>query len=713
MNRIPEGTLTRAARAGDIQDVEGHFSVASVASNDCLWEWDLLTGEVRRSAAMATRFGYVADDIEPNTDWWRSRVHPDDRERICAGIDRAIAEATEASWTGEYRFQRADGTYAEVCDRAYLLKDAGVVCRAVGAVMDVSEMKTVSRALQESEARYRHTIEVTGQIAWSADPEGMQFVFSEPWRDLTGLDCSLGLEDWALIADPADLPGGREQWRQSIESGQALDVEHRMKIADGSVRWFRTRAAPWKDENGEVERWYGTIEDIHDRKLNELALLHLANFDELTSLRNRHCFAAHLEARLKAAAAQGLNFGLLVLDIDDFKSVNDLFGHSAGDLLLREFAARTMDAGLQLYRLGGDEFALLVEDGDEAGLLTAADELHHVLSRPFRLAETVMTSRASVGCALFPVHGNTPSELLKSADIALYASKAAGRGQTRLFASAMRSNIQKRISMLEVARRALDAGEIRAFFQPKISLHNGSLVGFEALMRISSERFGPLQPAIVAAAFEHPELALQIADRVFGEVATVVKRWRAKGLEFGRVAINASSLEFSERNYAAWILSRIDACGISGKDIEVEVTETVFLGGPEHSVLESLHQVKEAGITIALDDFGTGFASLSHLRQYPVNVLKIDQSFVRDIGSDRRQQQITRALIELSRTMNIQTVAEGVETAGQVALLRSFGCDVGQGFHFGKAMSATAAEAFLQSKITKFRQSIQKELGRS
>ena len=660
---------------------------------------------------MATRFGYSSDEICANTSWWRDRIHPEDRARACNSIDAVIAETTVGSWTCEYRFVRRDGTYAEVCDRAYVLREKnGRAVRVVGAVMDLSDIKEAYRALQESEERYRYTIDVTGQIAWTANSAGDQVQFDERWSALTGLDCLVTADSWASVAHPDDLEIAIEHWRECVESGEALDVEHRIRVADGSFRWFRGRAAAHKDVHGRVERWYGTIEDIHERKLNQLALKRLASIDELTSLRNRHSFSADLGAALGQATDRGVEVGLLLLDIDDFKSVNDLFGHNAGDNLLTAFAKRMADAGLDLYRTGGDEFAAIVHGPTRKVLYSLAKRIHAALQQAFALGGTVIDCRTSIGCAVFPAHGNCASELLKSADIALYSAKAAGRGQTRLFASAMRTELQKRSSMLEVAKRALAAGDISAYFQPKISLWTGNLIGFEALMRIRSERFGPQHPAIISAAFDHPELVVEIADQILGDVISAAKRWHSNGLSFGRIALNASPLEFRDGDYADRLLARLAAAGVPADNIEVEVTETVFLGGHEQSILQSLRRLEQAGVTIALDDFGTGYASLSHLRQYPVNVLKIDQSFVRDLTTDSRQQQITKALIDLSRTMGIQTVAEGVETVEQAQLLSLFGCDVGQGFLFGRALTASDAEDVLRGNEAIFRTKVLGEL---
>jgi diguanylate cyclase (GGDEF)-like protein/PAS domain S-box-containing protein len=651
---------------------------------------------------MAARFGYSEADIVATTSWWRKRIHPEDRKRASESIDQAIGDGRTSNWNCEYRFKRRDGSYAEVCDRAYILRDkTGNAIRAVGAVMDLSEITRAYRALEESEERYRYTIELTGQIAWTCDCEGKNLEFDERWSALTGLTHPISQAQWEEVFHPEDFRKSADHWSQSISTGKPLDFEHRLRVYNGDFRWFRSRAAPHRDASGRITRWYGAIEDIHERVSSRLALKKLASIDELTGLPNRRKFSQDLETRFKHCARRAKSMAVLVLDIDDFKSVNDLFGHDAGDYLLQCFAQRTIAAGMELYRIGGDELAAILVSDDRSAPTALAKAIHETLKEPFHWQDSILNCRTSIGCAIYPRHGSSPTELLKSADIASYAAKSAGGGQTRVFTSAMRNELQRRSSMMEVARGSLSADRIAAFFQPKVNLRNGRLVGFEALMRIHNDRFGPQHPGVIAAAFDHPELAIELAERVLNDVMKVARRWREEGLPFGRIAINASPLEFRGGKYADRLLARLRENGARPEDIEVEVTETVFLNQAEDSILQSLRQLKEAGVTVALDDFGTGYASLSHLRQYPVDVLKVDQTFIRELTHEPRQQLITRAIIDLSRTIGIQTVAEGIETVEQADLLQSFGCDLGQGFLFGRALCAVEAEGVLRASNVK------------
>jgi EAL domain-containing protein (putative c-di-GMP-specific phosphodiesterase class I) len=277
---------------------------------------------------------------------------------------------------------------------------------------------------------------------------------------------------------------------------------------------------------------------------------------------------------------------------------------------------------------------------------------------------------------------------MKSADIALYDAKRRGRGQARIFDSDMASGLQRRASMLSLAKDALRHERVEPFYQPKVELGSNRIVGFEALLRWHHPTRGVQLPATIAAAFEDPEVALDLSDRMFDLVIRDMQRWAEGGVAFGRIAVNVSAAEFRREDFAERILDRLDGAGLSAKQLEVEVTETVFLGGRSGHVDRALRVLCDAGVTIALDDFGTGYASLTHLKRFPVDVLKVDQSFVRDLSHDRDDAAIVRAIMGLGKSLGLSVVAEGIETAEQAALLMDCGCMLGQGYLFGKAIPA-------------------------
>jgi EAL domain-containing protein (putative c-di-GMP-specific phosphodiesterase class I) len=294
----------------------------------------------------------------------------------------------------------------------------------------------------------------------------------------------------------------------------------------------------------------------------------------------------------------------------------------------------------------------------------------------------------SIGVALFPDHGDDIADLMKYADIALYEAKNSGRGRAILFSPALLDAWQHQARMLERARQALTDNEIRPWYQRKIDLATGRIVGFEALLRAVQPDGTVIMPAQIAAAFEHPELGQAITRRMLDAVIADCRSWQAMGLDVGQVAINVSGVDLYDHGFADALLARLTVAGVPPRMIELEVTESVFLGRNAELVGRTLNQLSEAGISIALDDFGTGYASLSHLKQFPIDIIKIDQRFVRDLQTDPDDAAIIRTVLNLAYSLGIGTVAEGIENAHQVDYLRAGGCQYGQGFHFGAAIPA-------------------------
>jgi len=285
---------------------------------------------------------------------------------------------------------------------------------------------------------------------------------------------------------------------------------------------------------------------------------------------------------------------------------------------------------------------------------------------------------------VFGEHGDDATELLKAADLALYASKSSGRGRLTLFQSQLRADAQHRSSMIHMARQALVDDLVVPYYQPKVDMRTGRILGYEALLRWQHPRTGVHAPDTIAAAFDNAELAVELTEKMLAKVVRDVDRWRRAGQDPGRVAINASAADFMQHDFAAYVLAHLARCGIPPQRFEIEVTETVFLGRGAEQVERALHRLSSAGVRIALDDFGTGYASLSHLKQYPVDVLKIDRSFISNIEQDPGDAVIVDAIVKLGSSLGMEVVAEGVETVGQVEMLVARGCTIGQGYLMGR-----------------------------
>jgi diguanylate cyclase (GGDEF)-like protein len=385
---------------------------------------------------------------------------------------------------------------------------------------------------------------------------------------------------------------------------------------------------------------------------------------------------------------RGSAIGLLLIDLDHFKHVNDTLGHAAGDLVLKTFGRRlrtSLRVEDYVARLGGDEFAVIV-DGieDEAELLAAGRSILARLHHPIVFEGRIMASGASIGGAIFPRDADCANDLLKHADTALYALKASGRGGTKLFHGYMREQLQMAASQLGLARRAIASRALIPVYQPKVALETGQIVGFEALLRWQHPRRGLQLPDTIAEAFKDYEQASAIGEQIQHAVLHDIARLRERSINLGRVSINAAPAEFLRDDYAERVLERLAQSGVAAEAIEIEVTEQVFIERGTEYVSRALNVLHDAGVSISLDDFGTGYSSLSHLRDFPVDVVKIDRSFVSQVNTDTEIAAIVTAVIDLAASLSIDVVAEGIEISEQAEFLRQKGCGYGQGYLFGR-----------------------------
>ncbi|MCL9997953.1 MAG: sensor domain-containing phosphodiesterase [Erythrobacter sp.] len=430
-------------------------------------------------------------------------------------------------------------------------------------------------------------------------------------------------------------------------------------------------------------------------------LRHVAEHDDLTGLPRRNLFNRHLIETIEEARQRGTRAALLFVDVDHFKQINDSLGHDAGDALLCGFAQRLSNILRHTdtaARLGGDEFGVILNGIErEEQVADVVASLDRRLHEPIRHRGRLINCKASIGVAIYPDHASDPDGLMKCADLALAEAKLS-RGRAETFTRRLMEEFDLETEMLAVAREGLEAGQLVAHYQPKIDLNTGALVGFEALVRCQTSEHVTIMPDSFAEAFDDRELAVAISRQMISSVLDDIRIWVDRGLEFGHVAINTGAADFRSNTFAEMLLDEIEARGLAPEMIELEVTERVFLGRGAQHVDRALSVLSKAGVRIALDDFGTGFASLTHLKQFRVDVLKIDRSFVSGIGKNFDDTTIVQALIGLGSSLGITTVAEGIETAAQAEFVKSHGCDIGQGFYFGKAQP----REFVPSMIDQF-----------
>lgn len=544
--------------------------------------------------------------------------------------------------------------------------------------------------------------------SWELELPSRKLVWSSELYRIHDLDPERPVSlELALGVYPSEHRKGLERaMDQAIETGLPFDLELPLVSLRGEVRWVRftgeaeTDDAEWGGA-GPV-RLLGAMQDITEQRRRERMLQRLARHDDLTGLPNRKLFRENLELALKSADAKSTNMALMLIDVDDFKTTNDTFGHDNGDRLLQEFARRLklcFRIEDTIARIGGDEFAVVLPDSpDTEGLETIAKRIRVEMAGGFEADAEQVEMSASVGIALYPEHAANATELLRQADIALYNSKAAGRGVHCFYSHSMGEQLALRHRTLSAIRGAVVAREIMPFYQPIVRASDYQPVGMEALVRWVRQEDQVVPPALFMAALADPLLSTVIGEVMLTAVAAQIAAWQEERNTVVPVSVNVASDQIAWPDFAPALLNLLDAYGVAPHLVSVEITEDVILSQDRHALVRALKALSRAGIKIDFDDFGTGYASLTHLKEYPVDRIKLDRSFISQLPHDRQSLGIVRAVISLAHELDKEVIAEGVETAEQAELLADMGCDFLQGYLFSKPMPAAAAGEYLRRR---------------
>lgn len=639
--------------------------------------------------------------LEESLGWgWTSAVHKEDLPLVIAHWTKALTKPSSgaASQGVRYRLCHGDGNFRWCLARGNPRRnEEGEIVRWYGNLEDIHDQVTAELALRESEERYRLASRATNDVIWDWSHSTDRIEWGSGVENILGYpEAAFGtsLAWWKDRIHPADLPTVLKTYERVLTKVQKdWSHEYRFRHAHGHYVNIFSRGYVIQDEHEAPLRSIGALQDVTVARKVEDDLRWAANHDPLTGLPNRKMFGEVLQTALVNAAAGNGCVGVIVIDVDGFKLINDSLGHAAGDQVLTTVANHIQgyfSKDATVARLGGDEFAVIVPalGREDASALPVARMVEGVADL-LTIDESAVHITISAGAAIWPRDGLDAEGILKSADLALYAAKAEGAGAVRGFEPAMRERVEKRNAMLRDARRALDDDRIIPYYQAKIDLNTGDVVGFEALLRWSYDQHTVHPPSTIEAAFEDSLLSTQLTDRMLDRVLKDMTGFSDKALAFGRIAFNGSPADFRRGDFADRILERCLRAGLSPALLELEVTESVFVGRNASHVERLLRLLVAEGVTIALDDFGTGFASLTHLQHFPVDVLKIDRSFISHLDkTSSADAAIVHGVIDIARRMNILTVAEGVETAHQTVQLRALGCDIAQGFLFSQPIAA-------------------------
>lgn len=486
-------------------------------------------------------------------------------------------------------------------------------------------------------------------------------------------------------------PGVCDALRTALKTQGHWQGEMLSRRKNGSLYPEHLKVMALRDpHSGVVTHYVASFSDLSLQKAAQRRALHMASHDQLTNLPNQMLLRDRAEQAISQAKASGTQVGMVVLDMDHFKTVNDSLGHAGGDELLRQISS-TLAAAIAstetVSRRGGDEFVVLCPKTDMASIRHTAQRLLVALSEPYRVNGREAVVSASVGVALCPADGEDFDALLNNAEVAMYQAKDAGRRCVRFFTEDMNQGAHDRMALLGDLSRAALRGEFRLYYQPLVNLHNSEIVGAEALIRWERPGVGLVPPSAFIPLAENTGLVVDIGQWVLHEACMQLRRWSDAGLGHLFVAVNVSALQFRQGLLEQQVADALERSGCNPSRLELELTESTLMVQPEE-VMAVIHRLKQRGVQLAIDDFGTGYSSLAYLRRLAVDKIKIDQSFVRDLTIDPDGAAIVRAVIQMARSMGLRTVGEGIETQVNRRALQVLGCDLGQGYFFGKPMPA-------------------------
>ncbi|WP_421566721.1 putative bifunctional diguanylate cyclase/phosphodiesterase [Ochrobactrum sp. EDr1-4] len=484
---------------------------------------------------------------------------------------------------------------------------------------------------------------------------------------------------------------------QTIKLGEAFDFKSEFITVSGKKRWVRS-VAEVEYLAGKPVRLLGVSQDVTDQHLAQEKLWQLAHYDPLTGLANRTLFQSVFNDELQKAAENQTDVFLIMIDLDGFKVVNDALGHGAGDIVLKAIGRRVsaIQGSRLCGRLGGDEFVVILSETTQSDALEFANEVLRVGRKPITAVDHECAVSVSIGIASFPTNGQATKTLLKRADLALYEAKKSGKGLAVQFHDRLETEFDAKQADLNIVQQAVTGGTLKPYYQPKLDLASGTLIGFEALARIEASDGTILTPGAFASAFTDQGGSLLIHNAILDHLLRDLRNWLDRGLNPGIISFNLSEAALRQPDFPSNFLYQVEQAGIPNTSIMIEITETAFLGHDTDKVKAALAQLQDNGCKIALDDFGTGFASLSHLRDFPIDKIKIDKSFILGLGSHDGNDAIVSAIVSLAHRLDMKVIAEGIETEAQLSYLLENRCDAGQGYFFSEAVPAFDVISLIQ-----------------
>lgn len=555
----------------------------------------------------------------------------------------------------------------------------------------ITERKKLEIHLNATLSQFEQFINNITEMAWIKDKEGRYIIVNQVLANRFGLNIKdmIGRHD----SDFFDEKTSREHIEADLkvmQKGITLKIEEMIFSNQDHEQWIESIKNPFKDSNGEIIGTIGTARDITDRKYAEKQMTFMAQHDALTNLPNRILAKDRAEQAIAHAKRNECKVAFLFIDLDKFKDINDSLGHLAGDTMLKLIAARLGQCIRKtdtLSRQGGDEFLIILSNIKESSsVLLTIDKIFKSLEEPFRLGSHTLFTSVSIGVSLYPDDGVTFNRLYQRADIAMYQAKAQGRNTYAFHSSIISCEMIDQLKLQNDLRMAIKNSELILHYQPQIDLSNHHITGIEALIRWMHPELGLISPVTFIPIAESSGLIVEIGEWVLIEACKQASLWHQKNLPMN-IAVNISAVQFKRGNIEEIVKKALDISGLNPKFLELELTESIFIHNTQET-LKMIQSIKEQGVMLSIDDFGTGYSSLTYLKRFKVDKLKIDRSFIQNLLQDQEDAIIVKTIIQMAKSLNLKTIAEGVETENVLKILKSYGCDEVQGYYFAKPMEA-------------------------
>lgn len=689
-----------------LSDSEFRWKFAIEGAGDGLWDWNIAEQKVTFSKRWKELIGYAEYEIKDQFEEFESRLYPEDREHVLNEIKNYF-ENRIPNYNVEFRFQCKDGSYKWILARGMAVNrdEKGMPLRMIGTHTDITERKHTESELSIAAIAFESQ---EGMIVTDADNHILRV--NRAFSNITGYSAEevIGKNPHILSSGQHDPSFYSAMW-EDVKNKGAWEGEIWNKRKNNEIFPEYLTISTVRNASGQVTNYVATLSDITDRKLAEEEIETLAFYDSLTGLPNRRLLLDRLNHALTTSSRNGKDGALLFLDLDHFKMLNDTLGHATGDLLLQQVAERLTTCVREedtVARLGGDEFVIMLESLSESALDAAAqaeaigEKILNRIRQPYQLGSHKHQTGVSIGVALFSGHNQSQDELLKHADIAMYQAKKANRNTMRFYDPQMQASIDARAALEADLRIALQEKQLKLYYQPQV-YHNGNITGAEALLRWEHPTRGLISPLEFIPLAEDTGLILPIGQWVLDTACHLLKTWEAnihtRNLQ---LAVNVSAKQFHQTDFVEQVRQTILRNQINPDKLKLELTESLVLDNIAETNLK-MHALREIGVRFSMDDFGTGYSSLAYLTQLPLDQLKIDQSFIRNIGIKPTDAVIVQTIIGMGNSLGMEVIAEGVETEVQRAFLQLHGCPICQGYLFSKPVPLETFETLLQQATCK------------